>query len=142
MNRLIKIGLREYGNREIPGKRHNEQIVRYAQEAGFNYINDDETPWCSIFLNWVAMMGGYEGSGSPKARTWLEVGSNIIDPLMGDIVVFWRESPQSWKGHVGLFVSRVGDDIWCLGGNQSNSVNISSYPASQLLGFRRLYKKC
>ncbi len=24
-------------------------------------------------------------------------------PLPGDIVIFWRGSPASWEGHVGIF---------------------------------------
>jgi hypothetical protein len=31
------------------------------------------------------------------------VGTKVAYPEPGDIVVFWRESPQSWKGHVGIF---------------------------------------
>jgi uncharacterized protein (TIGR02594 family) len=72
------------------------------------------------------------------ARSWLNIGQNNPFPQRGDIVVFWRESPASWKGHVGVFVGYSSDrnQVYCLGGNQANQVNISAYSADRVLGFR------
>ncbi|MEM9859402.1 MAG: TIGR02594 family protein [Bacteroidota bacterium] len=141
MTDLLEIALREYGNKEITGNDHNLQVVKYFTETGDTPIRDDETPWCSAFVNWCAMMGGYVRTKKLNARSWLEVGSNVDEkPLLGDIVIFWREKEDSWKGHVGIFINKVGDDIYTIGGNQSNQVSIAPYNASRLLGFRRLYK--
>ena len=105
-----------------------------------NWVVKDETPWCSIFLNWVALKSGFERSGKANARSWLDVGIPINNPEPGDIVVYWREDPNSELGHVGLFMgySRDQAHIYTLGGNQGNSVSISSYPVNRLLQFRRL----
>jgi peptidoglycan hydrolase-like protein with peptidoglycan-binding domain len=64
----------------------------------------------------------------------------VDDPAPGDIVIFWRERPDSWKGHVGIFFgfSKNRSLVFSLGGNQKNTVSIQGYNASTVLGFRRL----
>ena len=52
--------------------------------------------------------------------------------------LFWRESRNSWKGHVNIFIREEGDLIHCLGGNQGGLVQIVKYKKNRLLGFRRL----
>jgi len=41
-------------------------------------------------------------------------------------------------GHVGLFAGREGDSILLLAGNQSDAINVQRFPASEILGIRRL----
>lgn len=141
MDKLIKIAVNELGQKEISGSTHNIAIINYAEQSGFEWINDDETPWCSIFANWCALQAGLKGSGKANARSWLLVGIKVDHaPEPGDIVIFWRESPDSWKGHVGFFFGYSKDQsrVYCLGGNQGNQVSISAYPSSTVLGIRRL----
>jgi peptidoglycan hydrolase-like protein with peptidoglycan-binding domain len=68
------------------------------------------------------------------------VGTKVTNPEPGDVVVYWRESINSWKGHVGIFMgfSKDGSLVYTLGGNQGNAVSISAYKADEVLGFRRL----
>jgi len=141
MDKLFKIAVAELGQKEVLGNGNNPAIVNYAREAGFDWINDDETPWCSIFLNWVAMKAGLVRNKQANARSWLLVGQrNDSSPLPGDVVIFWRGSPTSWEGHVGIFLgfSYDGGKVYCLGGNQGNQVSISAYPRNTVLGYRRL----
>ncbi len=140
MSKLLNIALSQYGVKEIKGSLHNPTIVGYSKDIGYGGIIDDETAWCSIFMNWCAMHVGLERSKKLTARSWLKIGEEIKTPQMGDVVIFWRSSPTSWKGHVGIFVGYSEDRkyIYCLGGNQNNQVCIKAYPAKQLLGFRRL----
>ena len=72
----------------------------------------------------------------------MDVGMVVTQPEPGEVVVFWREKPDSYKGHVGFYMgySQDGNRIYCLGGNQGNQVGISAYGADFLLGFRRLVK--
>ncbi len=140
---LIQTAVAELGIEEIEGpEHHNERIVSYAKEAGFEWVNDDETPWCSIFLNWVAKRADYEKSDNAMARSWLNVGIKVDNPEPGDIVIYWRVRLKSKLGHVGIFLgySRDRSRIYTLGGNQVNAVSISAYPKKRLLGFRRLKK--
>lgn len=141
MDKLIKTAINELGEKEISGAVNNPNIVNYAKEAGFDWVNDDETPWCSIFVNWCAKKAKLKGSGKANARSWLRIGTKVDQsPEPGDIVIFWRGSPDSWKGHVGFFFGYSKDQnrVYTLGGNQGNQVSISAYPTSTVLGFRRL----
>ena len=140
MEQLIKIAASQLGVREIPGDEDNPVIVNYAKETGITGISNDEISWCSTFVNWVCMKAGYTMSGKPDARSWLRVGSQVNDPRPGDIVVFWREDPQSWKGHVGFFLgfNEDGSRVYSLGGNQGDAVSIKAYDAAKILGFRRI----
>lgn len=141
MDKLIQVAVNELGQKEISGPAENQSIVRYAQEGGsFEWKSEEDTPWCSIFVNWCAKKTGLKGSGLASARSWLVAGQTVDNPQPGDIVVFWRESRDSWKGHVGFFFgfSRDGKRVFCLGGNQGNQVSISSFDVDQVLGYRRL----
>jgi len=138
--KLLEIAMSQYGVQEIQGLEHNPVIVNYSKEIGYGGIIDDETAWCSIFMNWVAMKAGLKRSERLNARSWLKVGKEVTEPQQGDVVIFWRQDPNSWKGHVGIYISHNlrGDSVYCLGGNQGNMVQINSYTASRILGYRRL----
>jgi len=138
MNPVLEIALQEYGVKEIPGPVHNNRIVQYAKEVGMSSIDNDETSWCSVFVNWCAFRAGYEYTRSASARSWLSIGEEIYIPRLGDIVVFWRESLSSWKGHVGIFIAQNENTVFCLGGNQGDKVQISEYDKTKVLGYRRL----
>jgi uncharacterized protein (TIGR02594 family) len=141
MDKLLKIAVAQLGQKEITGPADNPNIVNYAKEAGFDWVDDDETPWCSIFVNWVAKKSGLNGSGKANARSWLLTGLNVdATPEPGDVVIFWRGDPNSWQGHVGIFFgfSIDGERVYCLGGNQGNQVSVSAYSIDNILGFRRL----
>lgn len=141
MNNLLNIALQEYGVTEIPGDENNPRIIQYAKDIGYGgSVLSENTAWCSIFLNWCAMKAGLQRSGKLNARSWLAVGQDIFDPQVGDVVIYWRDKVDSWKGHVGIFISYSEDKkyIYTLGGNQKNSVCIRPYWASRVLGFRRL----
>lgn len=138
-NKLVEIALSQYGVKEIEGTKHNQTIVNYAKQSGFTWVNDDETPWCSIFMNWVAKQAGFERTKKANARSWLEIGEPVLLPSIGDVVVLKRGTSE-WQGHVGIFISFSEDDnfINLLGGNQGNSVSIAKYKESDVLGYRRL----
>lgn len=136
---MIETALSQYGQKEIVGAEDNPTIVSYAKESGFMWVNNDETAWCAIFMNWVAMKAGYERTHLANARSWLKVGEKIEIPHVGDVVIFKRGN-STWQGHVGFFIRVDGAYIYCLGGNQSNQVKISKYKKSDLLGYRRLKK--
>lgn len=137
VDKALMITLQEYGTKEIVGPDHNPEVLKYFKEAGFPQIIDDETSWCSAFINWTQMKAGRKGTGSLAARSWMNWGESVFEPRLGDIAVFWRTTPNSWQGHVGYYISNDGTGVWVLGGNQSNMVNIARYPGTQLLGYRR-----
>lgn len=139
--KLIKTALSQYGVKEVKGSKDHPQILNYFNSLGFDGAKlKDETAWCSAFANWVAKTAGYEYSKKLNARSWLSTGTSTDTPQPGDIVVLWREDPNSWKGHVGFYVKQSKRYVYVLGGNQANSVCIKAYPKNRLLDYRRLQK--
>lgn len=136
-----ELARRHLGTAEIPGSKHNSKIVTWLRMLA-SWIADDETAWCSAFVNAMAQEAGYERSGKLNARSWLSVGTPLqaSEVRRGDVVIFWRVAKDSWEGHVGFVESYVpgSSSVLVLGGNQSNRVSIATYQASQVLGFRRL----
>lgn len=139
---FLQTAVSQLGVKEIEGEQHNQTIINYAKESGFDWVNDDETPWCGIFLSWCATKASLEGAKSARARAWLEVGEETKDPTPGDVVVYWRGSIESSNGHSAIFMGFNADHtkIFTLGGNQGNRVSMAAYDASQVLGFRKLTK--
>lgn len=137
MNKLIEIALSQYGITEIPGEEHNPEILKYFSEIGHKWVKTDETAWCSAFMNWCSMKANLPRSGKLNARSWQQIGTKVTFPLVGDIVIFWRESYDSWKGHVGIYINSNDKFIFTLGGNQNNCVCIMPYPKQRLLEYRR-----
>ena len=138
---VLKIALSQYGVKETVGSKDHPQILRYFDSMGFDGKKlHDETAWCSAYANWVAKKAGYEYSGKLTARSWLAVGESTCEPSVGDVVVLWRESPSSWKGHVGFFIKETKRYVYLLGGNQRNSVCIKAYPKHRVLDYKKLRK--
>jgi uncharacterized protein (TIGR02594 family) len=117
---------------------------------GWTGNTPDEVPWCSAWLQIPCHMLSLPRSKSALARSWLRVGRAVaLDSAQvgWDVVVLSRGKGQqpgpsnlTAPGHVGLFAGDEGavGRIWVLGGNQSDSVSIAPYPASRVLGVRRL----
>lgn len=123
----------------IKSPNDNPMIMQMYYDIGQEWVENDD--WSSAFANWICLKLGLVRSGNLNAQSWLNVGQITSFPHHGDIVVFWKENKNSWKGHVGFFAGFTGTkeaDIYCLGGNQQNEVNISVFPNERLLGFRRL----
>lgn len=124
----------EMGVDEIRGSRHNPRIIEYHQCTTLR-ATDDETPWCSSFVNWLILQTGLEPTRSAAARSWLAWGKSLDEPRRGCIAVLSRgKNPNA--GHVGLYMTEEHGRIMVLGGNQSNTVNITPYRKENLLGYR------
>lgn len=141
MKDLLYKALSYYGLEEIPGEKNNPEILSFFKALGHDWVQSELISWCSAFIDYIARELQYERANSLVARDWLKVGVDIPIPDIGDIVVLWRESPLSWKGHVGLFIREMHDKVYLLGGNQNDSVCIKAYPKERVLGYRQLRKK-
>lgn len=133
------IAIGEYNKhiREIAGSGDNPRIVEYLRSTNLDSVSaeSDETPWCSAFVNWCVEQSNYEGTDSAWARSWLKWGQELDKPVKGCIAVFKRP-PNPSSGHVAFYVSQTDTHIKVLGGNQSNSVSVTDYPADRLLSYR------
>lgn len=132
---VLKIAEGEIGIKEIPGSGDNPRILEYHACTSLK-ATDDETPWCSAFVNWVICKAGGTGTNNAMARSWLKWGVPIEEPFPGCIVILKRGNPPS--GHVGIFKYRRSPGGWVhiIGGNQSDQVKISLYAESGVLGYR------
>lgn len=141
---LIEIAMKYYGQKEIDGPESNPWILGIIRKLFPHATDDSKISWCSIFMHAICEEAGIPiklDSDSGKARSWSKFGQKvkIEDARPGDVVIFWRESVTSWKGHVALWVNDRGNGtVRVLGGNQDNAVNIRSYPKNRILDIRRL----
>lgn len=136
-DRLVNIAFSQYGIKEFPGPQDNPEIMKYFHETGREWVDSESTSWCDAFLDWCIWKGGGMPTPGLNARAWLRYGESTIDPKPFDIVVLWRESLNSWKGHVGFYVNADDYYIYVFGGNQNNSVCIQGYPKGRLLDYRK-----
>jgi uncharacterized protein (TIGR02594 family) len=134
----MKIALGEFGQRENPAQNENNpRISKYFATVGLSGARDDETAWCSAFVNWCMTTAGFMGTGKGAARSWLTWGNSCLSgPVYGAITVLWRTNPSSWEGHVAFCVGESGSNLILFGGNQNNAVGLKPYPKSRLLGYR------
>ncbi|MFK7953398.1 MAG: TIGR02594 family protein, partial [Ekhidna sp.] len=95
--------------------------------------------WCGVFVGSLLAELGYDLPPKPQvARSYLKVGQPVVEPAIGDIVVFWRVAPNDWRGHVSIYIREDETGIYCLGGNQQGKVQIIKYKKQKLLGYRRI----
>ncbi|EDV5649303.1 TIGR02594 family protein [Salmonella enterica] len=124
---------RYIGEREIKGARHNPLIVQMWRDIKRGGIKDDETPWCAAFTGAVLERVGIKSTRFESAGSYLGWGSQLLQPALGCVAVFTRDG----GGHVGFVVGETdGGDLLVLGGNQSDAVNIRSFPRSRVSGYR------
>ena len=135
----LAIARKEMGTKEYPGNADNPDVVKYLKSVDTLSVNaqqNDETSWCSAFINWCMEEAGLKGTENAVARSWLNWGRELAVPEKGCVAVLWRGSPAGWKGHVGFFVKETSYYVYLLGGNQSDQVNISKYSKNRVLGYR------
>lgn len=130
----LAIARAEQGMRETPGALDNARIQAYHATTADGSA-PDAVPWCSSFVNWCITQAGLKGTNSKLARSWLKWGVNAKTPEPGCIVIFER-GPLP-KGHVGFLLGTESGRLRVLGGNQSNSVSVASFPVDRLIGTRR-----
>jgi uncharacterized protein (TIGR02594 family) len=145
---LVAIAQHEIGVSEVRGVENNPRILHYSKRADLNWVKDDETSWCGIFLAFCVSElpeflrpKGFPKANAATARKWLDEGAEVSleEAKPGDVLVFWRGSPDSWMGHCTLFMGKKNENtVYGLGGNQSNQVSIAEYSLDRLLGIRRL----
>lgn len=130
------------GTKEIPGRANSPKIMSWAAEVGLTPASypSDEVAWCGLAVAVILkragkpidMVGNILG-----ARQWLKFGERAETPSLGDVLVFWRGSPNDWRGHVGIYIAEDDDAYHVAGGNQSNAFNIMRLHKSRLLEARR-----
>ena len=126
------------GVREVAGKGSNPVIMSWAKRLGgwiASYFTDDDIAWCGLFMAHVL------GLTLPReplpanplgALQYNKFGRQLAEPALGAIMTFSRAG----GGHVGLYVGEDASHYHILGGNQSNSVQISRIEKKRLSDIR------
>lgn len=115
------------------------KMAAYIRSVEKTYI-----AWCGLAGTYCLVVAGIidglpwgpDDTNRPLwARSWLQFGTPVDTPQLGDVLVFDFGGGDS---HVTL-CSGPGDDSHyeCLGGNQSHTVKESLYAKSQCIGIRR-----
>lgn len=117
----------------------NPRIDAYFDDVGYPSMTD-ETAWCAAFTGAMLKRSGYPHTGKLTARSYLDWGKpvDLSKAQPGDVVVLWRGSPTSWQGHVGFFDRQDDGNVYLLGGNQRDQVNVSGYSVDRVLSVRRM----
>jgi uncharacterized protein (TIGR02594 family) len=142
------------GTKEVPGPEANPVITGMTTEIARiwsdvpgmeTYCNQpawdsDETAWCGVAAAYCLSEAGYMvpfGNGDTGKFGWADSFRTspylvqLSDYVPGAIVVMTR----SGGNHVTMYESDAGGGyINCRGGNQSNSVNVSSFAKSGVTG--------
>ncbi|TAN51929.1 MAG: TIGR02594 family protein [Methylococcaceae bacterium] len=121
--------------KEIIGHKNNPRIVAYHDTVSLS-ANDDETPWCSSFVNYCVKEAGLEGTNSAAALSWINWGKELDQPTTGCIVVLKRPESGPTAGHVGFYVGKTNSEIYLLGGNQGNKVCIAPVNKNRVINYR------
>ena len=147
MTTAFDIAQRFVGTDEVAGSLDNPMLMAMLRLDN-KWPQNDEVPWCSAFVNFVCWLLRLPRSKSLLARSWLNVGNavNISAAIAGyDVVILKRgggdqPGPEDTTapGHVGFYAGHSGEFVQLLGGNQANTVKVSSYPIDRILGIRRL----
>ncbi|TBW39793.1 DUF2272 domain-containing protein [Siculibacillus lacustris] len=137
------------GAGEIGGNKLGIDVEAY-QDHDRSLVGE---PWCASFVSWCfdpSYGGAAPFTQSPSARSlwndfrrrgWTYAPSDARPPEPGDVIFWWRQSPNGNLGHVGLVHSYAGGFLRTIEGNKG------AYPAQvstftyvlgridQLLGF-------
>ena len=112
---IITLATAEIGNGEIGKNNAGKYVKRYNQGL--------EAAWCAGFVSYILKQANFTGldySLSTKAiyNQAKEKNRVTLTPKVGYLIVFWRDNPKSWKGHVGI-ISKIDDTfLYSVEGNK------------------------
>ncbi len=116
----------ELGVSEIYGERHNPRIIHYHSFTSYG-AQSDEVAWCSSFVNAGLVEGaGVKGTNDAGAASFKRYGKESKPDLFGSIVLF-KTNTGSMR-HVAFSAGVFKGNVFRLGGNQSNKVNVQVVP--------------
>ncbi len=132
--RWIELAREKIGQREIKGPKHNAWIAGAWGRLKAGWFNDDETPWCGLFVADCLERAGRKilpPAEFPRALAWAKWGQPCT-PMVGAVVVVKREG----GGHVGFLVGESDANYYVLGGNQGDMVSIAPIAKNRAVAIR------
>jgi len=133
--KLVVEAMKLIGIKEVPGQHDNLTILAWAEKLGIEKeYRKDDIPWCGLFIAYVCHMAGKAPVMNPLwARNWVNWGVKQTTAMLGDILVFKRDT----GGHVGIYVGEDATSYHVLGGNQSDMVCITRIRKERCIAIRR-----
>ncbi|WP_299602541.1 cell wall hydrolase [uncultured Tateyamaria sp.] len=117
--------------------------------ASIGIDNDGTSAWCGAFAGHCLVQSGNEKLAESltnlpaRAADWVNWGDTEFlssDPKIpeGAVVVLHPTAGSTASGHVTFFKRRIpgSKKIECLGGNQSDTCKVSTYPVSRIRAVR------
>ena len=126
---ISEIIFENYALKEMQGPEENTpEIVNFFKEVGHSWVKNDELAWCAAFANAMLIRGDFPNTGKLNARSFLDLGERISNPLpLGssedfvDMAVLWRVNQNGPYGHIGFYIKERGDLIYLLVCMERNS---------------------
>ena len=130
----VAIARKYIGLSEIGATNKHPTIDAWAKSLSGKWLIGQ--PWCGTFCAQVFKEAGLS-TKIPKdffrAKEWEKAGTKLDKPAYGCVVTFTRDG----GGHVGFVVGKTKTGMLkVLGGNQSNSVNISDFDPKRVTSYR------
>lgn len=150
----LLIAIKEYmvGAREIGGNNKGPYVKLYM-----NGLAPEGSSWCSAFVSYCVHRAINKFQVKPPFQYHVSARALFNDckklgylltaddePEQGDIIFWWRGSPDSWQGHVGFVVAQDGKSLWTLEGNRNSKVDCFQYSViddsemDKILGYARI----
>lgn len=129
----IQWARKQIGQKEVPGIASNPVIQAWYHLTTLpEYLWTDSTAWCAVFVNAALMLNNIKTNRSARAFDWLTYGTGVDVPRKGDLVIFDFS-------HIAFYLEDASaTKINCLGGNQSDMVNITAYNKATVREYRRV----
>lgn len=131
-----RIGLKEFAG--APDNPAVTELWTLAMVPVVPAFSQDETPWCAAAVGAAFEQSGYRGTRSGMARSYADnwPGSvRLTGPALGAACVIERNPKNPPFAHVGLLAGCDPYKVALLGGNQADSVNISSFDRGRVVGY-------
>ena len=135
---VLKVAISELGDGAIAGNNEGRHVESYHRKILAPGAPRKLGPWCAAFVSWCCEEAAtrlgvelpFRRSGSAKRlaknvakASGVSIMKKDTTPLPGDLIVFHRGSPLSWKGHIGI--------VECVQGGMVHTIegNVGAYPA-------------
>lgn len=114
--------------------RDYEELSKFLKSDGKTLGDPRKLPWCGDLMETCISLTcpNERLPGNPYlAANWATFGQ-YIKPTRGAIMSFWRGSPDSGLGHVAFYWSESATAFNIWGGNQHDSISLTSIAKSRL----------
>lgn len=114
--------------------RDNAKLVDWLK-IGRYLGNPKDLPWCgdAVETCFAKTLPNEPLPTNPFfAQNWAKFGRPVGKPIVGAVgVIRWSAN----SGHVGFVAGTSGNIVYMLGGNQSNSINITGFNRNKFMAF-------